>query len=251
MGFYCLIRAKGRLVATSEANILYKETREVYRQVAKLRSTVDNLKNPEHGKFRIVSVAALGLEAIPKVNQKYRAKYKDAQFIYQTHHYNDLVTSLLEYGKDIGFALNPPPHEGIAEIKIGDGELVCIYQNDEFDDYPDRLKLSDLEGHDFVSIEASGPLGDILSDRMAREDHHFNSKLLHKLTLLPAIWWDLVVVSPLLIASPRNHRGPESLNIKVLNPPMKFAIKALHVEDQPLSKAHLDFLEFLKKNIEL
>lgn len=47
LGFLLFQRIKGRLVATSEANVLYKETCIIYRQINKLLSTAENLKNPE------------------------------------------------------------------------------------------------------------------------------------------------------------------------------------------------------------
>lgn len=251
LGFLLFQRSRGRLVATSEANVLYKETKNIYRQIAKLKNTVDNLKNPDAGKFRIVSVAALGLEALPKVIQKYRAKFKETQFIYQTHHYHDLVSSLLDYEKDIGFALNPPPHEGIKEIPIGEGELVCIYQNGEFDNHSDRLKLSDLKGFDFVSIEASGPLGDILTERMTREEHNFNAKIIAQTYFVARNMVGLGSGIAIVDSITAKSKGPGTLKYKGFHPPMKFAVKALHAEERPLSKAYQDFLTFLKKNIEL
>jgi len=251
LGFLLFQRSRGRLVATSEANVLYKETSGIYRQINKLKNTVENLKNPEHGKFRIVSVAALGLEVLPRVIQRYREKYKEAQFIYQTHHYNDLVKALFEYDKDLGFALNPPHKEGIKEITIGEGELVCIYQNGEFDQYPDRLTLKDIEGHDFISIEASGPLGNILTERMGFEESNFNSKIIAQTYFVArnmvGLGGGIAIVDSLTAKS----RGPGCPKYKGFNPPMKFSVKALHLEDRPLAKTYLDFLRFLKKNIEL
>lgn len=251
LGFLLFQRSKGRLVATSEANVLYKETKSIYRQIARLKNTVDNLKNPDEGKFRIVSVAALGLQALPKVIQKYRAKYPETQFIYQTHHYNNLVKSLLDYDKDLGFALNPPPREGVKQIPIGEGELVCIYQNGEFDDHPDRLKLADLEGFDFVSIEASGPLGDILTERMVHEDSHFNSKIIAQTYFVARNMVGLGSGITIVDSLTAKSEGPGNPKYKGFNPPMRFAIKALHAEARPLSKSYQDFLMFLKKNIEL
>lgn len=251
LGFLLFQRSKGRLVATSEANVLYKETKAIYKQISKLMNTVDNLKNPDHGKFRIVSVAALGLELLPKIIQKYRAKFKDTQFIYQTHHYSDLVKSLLEYDKDLGFALNPPPREGIKEVTIGEGELVCIYQNGEFDSHPERLKLKDLEGFDFVSIEASGPLGDILSERMAKEESSFNSKIIAQTYFVARNMVGLGSGIAIVDSLTAKSKGPGELKFKGFTPPMKFAVKALYPEDRPLSKAYQDFLKFLKENIDL
>ena len=251
LGFLLFQRSRGRLIASSEANILYKETKNIFRQIVKLQNTVDNLKNWDAGKFRIVSVAALGLEVLPKVIQQYRAKFKETHFIYQTDHFNNMVKSILDYEKDLGFALNPPRREGIKEIPIGEGELVCIYQNNEFDNFPDRLKLSDLEGFDFVSIESSGPLGDILSERMIGEGSNFNSKNIAQTYFVArnmvGFGSGIAIVDSLTAKS----EGPGNLKFKGFQPPIKFTIKALHAEDRPLSEVYQHFLSFIKSNIQL
>ncbi|MDG1003259.1 MAG: LysR substrate-binding domain-containing protein, partial [Emcibacteraceae bacterium] len=134
---------------------------------------------------------------------------------------------------------------------IGEGELVCIYQNNEFNNFPDRLKLSDLEGFDFVSIESSGPLGDILSERMIGEGSNFNSKIIAQTYFVArnmvGFGSGIAIVDSLTAKS----EGPGNLKFKGFQPPIKFTIKALHAEDRPLSEVYQHFLSFIKSNIQL
>ncbi|MCC3862578.1 LysR family transcriptional regulator [Pseudemcibacter aquimaris] len=247
LGFLLFRRVRGRLVATSEANILYKETEGIYKRIARLKQTAENLKNPEDGKIRIVSVAALSIEILPRLIQDFRAKHKSAQFIYQTEHFSSMMKTLFDYDKEIGFALNPPKIDGVKEVVIGEGELVCIYGSGEFDDYPDRLKLPELQSHDYVSIEDSGPLSDLLENRMDKDGLSFQSSLIAQTYFVArnmvALGSGIAIVDDVTARSNR----PENVKYKGFNPPIKYQIKALFLSERKLSPAAERFLEFVKR----
>lgn len=251
LGFLLFQRLSGRLVATTEANILYKETEAIYKQIGKLKSTADNLKNPADGKIRIVSVAALSIEILPRVIQLYRDKNPAARFVFQTEHFATMISTLNEYDKDIGFALNPPPIDGVTATTVGGGELVCIYGNGEFDDYPDRLSLNDLIGYDYISIEDSGPLSEYLDKQLDAEGIVYSSKIIAQTYFVArnmvSIGSGVAIVDSITAKS----AAPHNLKYKGFNPPLTFDVKALHVKDRLLSKVCSDFLNFLKKNIQL
>ncbi len=251
LGFLLFRRVKGRLVATSEANILYKETEAIYKQVRKLKSTAENLKNPKEGKIRLVSVAALSIEILPRAIQQYRHHKPSAQFIYQTEHFANMMTTLREYDKDIGFALNPPPSEGITELNLGEGELVCIYSNGEFDDHPQRLCLKDLVGYDYVSIEDSGPLSELLDARLDQEQIVYSSKIIAQTYFVARNMVGLGSGVAIVDQCTALSNKPDNISVKAFNPPIKFTVKALHLTDQPLSKTSADFLKFVRQNIKL
>lgn len=250
LGFLLFRRVRGRLVATSEANILFKETEAIYRRVARLKQTADNLKNPTDGKIRIVSVAALSIEILPRLIQDYRARHPSAQFVYQTEHFSGMLKTLFDYDKELGFALNPPKRDGVREVVIGEGELVCIYGGGEFDDYPDRLKLTDIIPFDYVSIEDSGPLSELLDGYLDRGGISYQSSIIAQTYFVArnmvALGSGVAIVDNVTARSNR----PDNVRFKGFNPPIKYQIKALYLADRSLSPVAERFLEFVKKNFE-
>jgi len=244
LGFLLFHRVKGKLVATSEANILFKETDHIYKHVARLKSTAENLRSPEDGKIRIVSVAALSIEILPRLIQQFRNKFSTASFIYQTEHWQSMMKTLFEYDKEIGFALNPPPTAGVTEITLDVGELVCIYGCGEFDDYPDRLTLNDLIGFDYVSIEGSGPLSELLIEKGIRYNSNLIAQTYFVARNMVAIGSGIAIVDDYTAKSNR----PDNVKMKGFTPPIKYSVKALHLADRPLSRAAQKFLEFVKNN---
>lgn len=251
LGFLLFRRVRGRLVATSEANIIYKETEAIYKKIARLKNTTESLKNPEEGKIRIVSVAALSIEILPRLIQKYRSENKTAQFIYQTEHFSGMMKTLFDYDKELGFALNPKSTEAISEVKIGEGELVCIYGNDEFDRYPERLKLEDLIDHDYVSIEDSGPLSDLLDLRLQEKGISYQSSIITQTYFVArnmvALGSGVAIVDDCTAKSNR----PKNVKYKGFNPPIKYSVKALHLSDRNLSSATQKFLKYIKMNFKI
>lgn len=251
LGFLLFRRIKGRLVATSEANILIPETEAIYKQISKLKLTAENLKNPKDGKIRLVSVAALSIEILPRAIKEYRRKNPNSQFIYQTEHFSNMMATLHEYDKELGFALNPPMTEGVTATPIANGELVCIYGSGEFDDYPERLKLKDLVGYDYVSIEDSGPLSDLLNERLNAEDIIYSSKIIAQTYFVARNMVGLGCGVAIVDQCTALSNKPENISVKGFNPPLNFKVKALHLTERPLSKACADFLKFVTENIKI
>lgn len=251
LGFLLFRRVRGRLVATSEANILFKETEAIYRRVARLKQTAENLKNPADGKIRLVSVAALSIEILPRLIQDYRARHPTAQFIYQTEHFSGMLKTLLDYDKELGFALNPSKQDGVREVPIGEGELVCIYGSGEFDDHPDRLKLNDITPFDYVSIEDSGPLSELLDGYLDRDGVSYQSSIIAQTYFVArnmvALGSGVAIVDNVTAQSNR----PDNVRFRGFNPPIKYQIKALYLAERALSPAAEQFLGFVKRNFKL
>ena len=235
LGFLLFRRVRGRLVATSEANILYKETEAIYKKITRLKKTAESLKNPEEGKIRLVSVAALSIEILPRLIQQYRRENVSSQFIYQTEHFSGMMKTLFDYDKELGFALNPAQIKGINEVKVGEGELVCIYGNGEFDHCDARLKLEDLIDHDYVSIEDSGPLSELLDLSLQAKGISYQSSIITQTYFVArnmvALGSGVAIVDDCTAKSNR----PQNIKYKGFNPPIKYSVKALYLADRVLS----------------
>ncbi|MDG1752278.1 MAG: LysR substrate-binding domain-containing protein [Thalassotalea sp.] len=205
--------------------------------------------------MRISVIAALGLDLIPKAVVSYCKLNPKVNFEIQTRHYDNILASLIEHEKDVGIAFHPPKEPGLTYINLGEGEFVCIYANEEFDDHPERIELKDLSGHDFIGMENSGPLADLLKDSSLAENelNHVITAQTYFLALnLVALGGGISIVDEFTARS----TSINPVKYKAFNPPSKFSIKAMHVEHEVLSNSCEKFLqyfkdEFLMKTIEL
>lgn len=249
LGFLLFKRSKGRIIPTNEAKILFRETSLIDKKIFSLKRTALNLQNSGQGNIRLAVVHALGIEFLPRAIVEYNKKFPQMRFKVQTRHYDNILSSLYEHDKDVGIALNPPEKIGITQLDISMGEFVCIYSRDEFDHYPDRLKLSDLEGWPFVSIEDSGPLCDSFTtqiDRMNIKRHALITAQTYFLACnLVALGAGISVVDEFTARSV----GAGKVKYKAFDPPLTFSVKALHIENKSPSNACLSFITFFKDEI--
>ncbi|MCF6195014.1 MAG: LysR family transcriptional regulator, partial [Kangiellaceae bacterium] len=65
LGFKLFDRIKGRLTPTKEADLLFDEVDQIYRQLININSAAENIKNNEVGKVSIAVTPALGFDLIP------------------------------------------------------------------------------------------------------------------------------------------------------------------------------------------
>lgn len=246
IGFKLFRRVRGRLVPTDEAEILYRETKQVSDQVTSLQKTVRNLLEADKGQIRLASISAIGLEHLPRAMIQFQEKYPDVHFEFQTRHYDNLISTILQQEKDIGIAFNAQHQRGLDFIDLGYSEFVCIYAGDEFDDYPERIKISDLAGKRFIGIEKSGPLGDLLNKMVLEAGVSLHKTITAQTYFvalnLVALGGGIAVVDEFTAAT----SGVGDVKYKAFDPPIKFSIQAIHKDINPPSKLARNFLNFFK-----
>ena len=249
LGFMLFTRIKGKLIPTSEARILFEETAKISRYLSALGRTTENLRRSEGSIIKLAVVHALGVDLLPRAVVDYRKRSPGSRFMLQTHHYDNILASISEHDKDVGIALNPVEKPGFTYIDLTVGEFVCIYANGEFDDYPERLSLQDLEEHPFIGIDDSGPLGDLIATRIRNTGISNNTTIqaqaYYLVRNLVAFGAGISIVDEFTAQS----MAPATVKYKRLDPPLMFEVKAFHLENRPPSKATTDFLDYFRQQL--
>lgn len=143
--------------------------------------------------------------------------------------------------------INCPEINGFSKRKLSNGEAVCIYSQGEFDNHPTRLEMQDLANRDFVGVSESGPIGDLLNQRLLEEDMVLKSTITTQTLYVSR---DLVaqgVGVSIVDEYTARSLNDGSLSLKGFNPPLNFTVDALFLEDHLLSKTSEKFLNFLKQ----
>lgn len=247
LGYKLFHRVRGRLAPTEEAESLFPDTREIYKMISSLRQKAQNLKKRGDGRIRIAAVHSLGLQILPKAVAHFGKANPGLEFDVQIYNYSELVTALNNREKDIGLVINCPDIAGFSKRPLSTGEIVSIYAQGEFDDHPPRIALQDMEGHDFVGVSESGPIGDLLNQRLMHEDMILQSTITTQ-TLYVAR--DLVtqgVGTSIVDEYTARSLNDGSLSLKGFDPPINFTVDALYLEDHLPSKTSEKFLNFLKQ----
>lgn len=168
LGFPLFQRTSGGLVPTQDAHVLFTEVSEIQDRVYALREAGRNLRRGVCGVLRVSALPSLALDAIPTAVSRFLRTHSDVKFDLQTVHHDDLLRKLYERESDIAIAYQVPPAAPIGHRWLGEGELVVLYREEDMPDAPPRIELEQLRGRRFISLAASGPIGQLFTQELQR-----------------------------------------------------------------------------------
>lgn len=168
LGFPLFERTNGGLVPTEDAHTLFGDVKEIQDRVQALREAGRNLRRGAGGTLRILALPSLALEIVPKAVSQFLGAHPGVKFDLQTVHHDDLMRKLHERETDIAIAYEVPPAAPISQRWLGEGELVLLYREEEMPEAPPAVPLGVLSGRRFISLAASGPIGQLFSAELDR-----------------------------------------------------------------------------------
>ncbi len=249
LGYPLFKLVRGRLVASDEAHFLFRESGDVFDRLASLQQTARNLRGSGAGHLRLAVVPSLGLSVTPRAIADFRRSNPNVTFEVQTLHHDDLVRSLHERRSDIAIAYDPPPHPRLAARSIGSGELAVLFRKGSISPAPARLPLSVLQKQELIGVTTSGPIGDLFAEAASRIG----------LSVREAVSVQTFYIAAALVQygagttvvdefTARAWAGGE-LDFRYLDPPLRFSVSCVTLEERPLSKVQTRFVETLAREL--
>jgi len=245
LGFPLFERHKGRIVPTREADRLIENVNDVYRNINELRRVSKNLGSAETGVVRIAMTPALGIDVIPATIASYLAQHPDTMFEIETLHLNQVVRALREMRVDFGVVFSPPATPGIRVDHLATAEFVVIA--DKSMDFANRtrLTLEDLEGLDFINLNARSPLGQILATRVESSEIQLrtvaNVETYQMAKALVAHGAGVALIDEITARS----SGHDQVAAFYLDPPLPFDICIMHTVSDPFTVMTQRFIDHL------
>ena len=250
LGFPLFERSAGRLVATDDAHALFAEVSEIQDRVHALREGARNLRRGAGMKLRISALPSLALGVLPEAVARFLTSHPHVNFDLQTVHHDDLVRKLHERETDVAIAVEVPQNAPIGSRWLGEGELVVLYREADLPDAPPRLALGDLREHRFISVAASGPIGEIFVEEQRRLglefDHAMSARTFYIATALVRAGVGLTVVDSFTAQA---ALAP-GLAIRQLTPPLTFDLYAMYYHNRPPTALTTDFLKVVAEVID-
>jgi DNA-binding transcriptional LysR family regulator len=248
LGFPLFRRVKGRLVATDEAHVLFREVNEVHDRLSSLRKTARNLRSGSAGNVRVAVLPALGLDLAPAAIARLRKASPAVTFDVMTLHHDEVLRSLYERRSEVAIAYAPPPHPRLKIIELCSAELVLMHRRD-MPKIPPRIDLAWLKGKDIVGLSTSGPVGDLFAAALGRlhvSAHEVVSAQTFYLAagLVRHGGGIAIVDEPTAYAMSDAHT-----TFKFFDPPMRFSVCAIHLEERPLSQLAQAFVEAMREQV--
>jgi DNA-binding transcriptional LysR family regulator len=248
LGFALFRRVKGRLVATDEAHALFREVSDVHDRLSSLRKTARNLRSGSAGNLRVAVLPALGLDIAPAAVAKFRKAHPDVTFDVMTLHHDDVLRSLYERRSEVAIAYAPAPHPRLKITELCTTELVLLHRRDTTK-LPARIDLAWLKGKDIIGLSTSGPVGDLFSAALARL-HVTANEVISAQTFFVAAALVRHGAGIAIVDEPTAYSMCDAqMDFKSFDPPMRFSVCAIHLEDRPLSQLARSFVQIMRDQV--
>ncbi len=249
LGFKLFKRTKGKLIPTSEANMLFSEVDKIYKQIHSIRKMSENIQHSADGIVNIAFSPALGFQLLPKAIASFRKKHPKVKFKLQTLHNDEALQTLVEHKCDLAILYSSPTMPGVNEYELGESEMVVLYPEDYFNDNPNTLSVDELADSELIGIWDSGPLGDLVWNRLLDSDVEVQSTLQVDTYYIAAN----LVSQGLGCCTIDKFTALGNLSPKVnmasFEPPLSFQLKGLYLDNKPLPKICEDFIDFVKVEV--
>ena len=246
LGYALFDRTRGKLVATPEADRLFGLVSNVFDDVEQLRHVAENLRASDAGKIRIAATPAFGVDLIPTAVSSYLDEHPDTGFEIETLHHDEIAGALLESRVDIGIAFDAVPAPGLVKESMAEAEFYVIApQHVDLGD-SERVSVDMLTELPFISLSGRGPLGRLLSSHLETYNSQLKKTVFtetyHVAKALVARGAGVSIVDAVTARS----NGFDSVQSKLLEPPLRYTIDVLSADAMPLSIVSHRFISHLK-----
>lgn len=250
LGFQLFERTGGRLVPTEDAHVLFTEVSEIQDRVYALREAGRNLRRGTGGVLRVSALPSLALHTLPMAVASFLRTHETVKFDLQTVHHDDLLRKLYERETDLAIAYEVPPAAPIGHRPLGRGELVLLYREEDMPDAPPRVELERLRGQRFISVAASGPIGQLFTQELVRLelelDEVVSVRTFYIATALVQQGVGMTVVDSFTATASLMH----GLSARPLSPQIPFDVNAMFLLNRPPTALATNFLKTLARAID-
>lgn len=249
LGFALFDRLKGKIVPTQEAERLITHVTDAYDNINELRRISGNLRASDTGLIRIAMAPAFGIDLVPAAIASYLELHPETSFEIETLHHHQVARALKQSRVDIGMLFDPPATPGIRIDHLATAECVALTHKSMDFGIKKRLTLEDLDGMPFINLNTRSPLGRLLANRIEANNIKFrNVAKVETYQTAKALVAHRAGVSIIdeITAKSTGHRDVVAWK---LQPPLKFNVALLHIENEPLSIVTQRFVEHLKSEV--
>lgn len=247
LGFPLFERTNGGLVPTEDAHTLFGDVKEIQDRVHALREAGRNLRRGAGGTLRILALPSLALEIVPMAVSQFLRTHPDVRFDLQTVHHDDLMRKLHERETDIAIAYEVPPAAPISQRWLGEGELVLLYREQDMPDAPSAVPLSVLDGQRFISLAASGPIGQIFTAELDRLELALDEVVSARTFYMAGALVRQGVGMSVVDSFTAQACLTPGLSMRPLKPRITFDIHAMSLMSRPPGALASDFLKVMER----
>ena len=154
-----LERVRGRrdVKLTLAGEVFYREARSVLDSYDHLQESLRGVVGTIGGTVKVATVYSVGLHELPVKVREFMTKFPAAKIDLEYSRTTRVVRDVLNGTVELGVLAFPEPKRGLAITSMPDNRLVLIAPPDHKFATRKKVKVTDLNGEDFVHFERDVP----------------------------------------------------------------------------------------------
>lgn len=163
------IRGRREVKLTPAGEVFYRESRQVLDAYEQLQESLRGVVGKIGGTVRVATVYSVGLHELPAKVREFMTKFPAAKIDLEYLRSTRVVREVLSGGVELGILALPEPKRGLTITPMPDDRYVLIAPIGHKFASRAKVKVSDLQGQDFVHFERDVPTRKAM-DRIFKEN---------------------------------------------------------------------------------
>lgn len=151
------IRGRREIKLTPAGEVFYREARNVLDAYDQLQESLRGVVGKIGGTVKVATVYSVGLHELPAKVREFMTKFPSAKIDLEYQRTTRVVRDVLNGTVELGILAFPEPKRGLTITPMPDNRLVLIAPPDHKFATKKKVKVTDLDGQDFVHFERDVP----------------------------------------------------------------------------------------------
>ena len=151
------VRGRREVKLTPAGEVFYRESRNVLAAFDQLEENLRGVVGKIGGTVKVATVYSVGLHELPSKVREFMTKFPAAKIDLEYSRTTRVVRDVLNGTVELGVLAFPEPRRGLTITPMAENRLVLIAPPDHKFAGRKKVKVSDLNGEDFVLFERDIP----------------------------------------------------------------------------------------------
>jgi DNA-binding transcriptional LysR family regulator len=159
IGYPLFERLGGRLVATPEAQLLYRDADRIFREIEALKGLSDRIRDKQVGLLRIGASAPPTFALMPLATERFRQRNPGLRLILSTLPADEIDEHILVGNIDLGVTMRRSAEPQIRSEAIGRADIVALMPSGSPLAALREVTPGDLSGHSVIAYDPRTGVG--------------------------------------------------------------------------------------------
>ncbi len=151
------VRGRREVRLTPEGDVFYRECKNVLQCYDQMRESMSGLVGKISGTVKVATVYSVGLHELPPKVREFMSKFPAAKIDLEYSRTTRVVRDVLSGAVELGVVAFPEPRRGLTIVPMASDRLVLICAPDHEFAEREEIKVTELQGRDFVLFERDIP----------------------------------------------------------------------------------------------